>query len=215
MPEIGIGFIPDVGGTYLLGRAPGLLGDHAALIAAPFSGADAIAMGFADHCVPHDRIARFTQAVIDDGVDGALAAYATEPPASSLLVQREWIHDCYAADTVADIVAALRDNDAKPANDAADLIATRCPTALTVTLVAVRRAAKLDALEDALRQEYRTSCASLRSHELVEGIRAQIVDKDRNPKLFPASLAAVIAADVESYFAPADPDLAFGDEEQP
>ena len=215
MPEIGIGFSPDVGGTYLLGRAPGLLGDHAALIAAPFSGADAIAMGFADHCVPHDRIARFTQAVIDDGVDGALAAYATEPPSSSLLVQREWIHDCYAADTVADIVAALRDNDAKPAHDAADLIATRSPTALAMMLVAVRRAAKLDMLEDALRQEYRTSCASLRSHDLVEGIRAQIVDKDRNPKLFPASLAAVIAADVESYFAPADPDLAFGDEEQP
>ena len=57
MPEVGIGFIPDVGGTYLLSRAPGLLGLHAALTGAPFSGADAIAMGFADHFVPHDKLA--------------------------------------------------------------------------------------------------------------------------------------------------------------
>ena len=59
MPEVGIGFIPDVGGTYILSRAPGLLGHHAALTGAPFSGADAIAMGFADHFVPHDKAGRF------------------------------------------------------------------------------------------------------------------------------------------------------------
>ena len=69
MPEVGIGFIPDVGGTYLLSRAPGLLGLHAALTGAPFSGADAIAMGFADHYVPHDQLDDFTQAVVTDGVD--------------------------------------------------------------------------------------------------------------------------------------------------
>ncbi len=86
---------------------------------------------------------------------------------------------------------ALRDHDAGPATDAADLIVTRSPTALAVTLAAVRRAAELDTLEDVLRQEYRTSCASLRSHDLVEGIRAQLIDKDRNPKWSPPSLAAV------------------------
>ena len=158
MPEVGIGFIPDVGGTYLLSRAPGLLGLHAALTGAPFSGADAIAMGFADHYVPHDKLADFTQAVIADGVDAALAAHAVEPPASPLLAQRHWIDECYAGETVADIVAALRGHDAGPANDAANLIATRSPISLAVALEAVRRAAKLDTLEDVLRQEYRTSC---------------------------------------------------------
>ena len=73
----------------------------------------------------------------------------------------------------------------------------------------MRRAAKLDTLEDVLRQEYRVSCGSLRSHDLVEGIRAQLVDKDRNPQWSPASLGQVSAADVEAYFAPADPDLSF------
>lgn len=209
MPEVGIGFIPDVGGTYLLARAPGLLGLHAALTGAPFAGADAIAMGFADHYLPHDTLADFTAEVVADGVDAALAAHTIQPPASAMLAQRHWIDECYAGETVADIVAALRGHDAGPADDAANLIATRSPISVSVALEAVRRAARLDTLEDVLQQEYRTSCGSLRSPDLVEGIRAQVIDKDRNPKWSPASLAAVTTADVEAYFAPADRELEF------
>ena len=157
MPEVGIGFIPDVGGAYLLSRAPGSLGLHAALTGAPFSGADAIALGFADHYVPHDKLDALRQAIAADGVESAIAVHAVEPPASQLAAQRDWIDDCYAGDTVADIVAALRGHGAGPANDAANLIATRSPIALSVTLEAVRRAAKLDTLEDVLAQDYRVS----------------------------------------------------------
>lgn len=209
MPEVGIGFIPDVGGVYLLSRAPGGLGLHAALTGAPFSGADAIAMGFADHYVPHGDVEAFRRAVVSDGVEDALAKYATEPPASELAAQRDWIDECYAGDTVGDMVAALRGHDAGPAEDAANLIATRSPIALSVTLAAVRRAAKLATLKDILVQDYRVSSASLRSHDLVEGIRAQLIDKDRNPQWSPAQLSAVTAADVEAYFAPVDDDLSF------
>ena len=209
MPEVGIGFIPDVGGAYLLSRAPGWLGLHAALTGAPFSGADAIALGFADHFVPHDKLDALRQSIAEVGTDEAIAAHAVEPPPSELAAQHEWIDECYAGDTVSDIVAALRAHGAGPANDAADLIATRSPIALSVTLEAVRRAAKLDTLEDVLAQDYRVSSASLRSHDLVEGIRAQLVDKDRNPKWSPASLAEVTAADVEAYFAPVDDELKF------
>ncbi|OBB94298.1 enoyl-CoA hydratase/isomerase family protein [Mycobacterium sp. 852002-40037_SCH5390672] len=209
MPEVGIGFIPDVGGVYLLSRAPGGLGLHAALTGAPFSGADAIAMGFADHYVPHGDVEAFRRAVVTDDVENALAKYAVEPPPSELAAQREWIDECFAGDTVEDIVAALRGHDAGPANDSANLIATRSPIALSVTLGAVRRAAKLETLKDVLVQDYRVSSASLRSHDLVEGIRAQLIDKDRNPKWSPAQLSAVTAADVEAYFAPVDDDLSF------
>ncbi|OBB86130.1 3-hydroxyisobutyryl-CoA hydrolase [Mycobacterium colombiense] len=209
MPEVGIGFIPDVGGVYLLSRAPGGLGLHAALTGAPFSGADAIAMGFADHYVPHGDVEAFRRAVVSDGVQDALAKYATEPPASELAAQRNWIDECYSGDTVEDIVAALRGHDAGPADDAANLIATRSPIALSVTLAAVRRAAKLATLKDVLVQDYRVSSASLRSHDLVEGIRAQLIDKDRNPQWSPAQLPAVTATDVEAYFAPVDDDLSF------
>ena len=209
MPEVGIGFIPDVGGTFLLSRAPGNLGLHAALTGAPFSGADAIALGFADHYVAGNDLAAFTATIVTDGVDAALRDHAQDPPPSQLAAQRDWIDHCYAGETVSDIVAALRGHDGAPANDAAGLIATRSPIALAVTLAAVRRAATLGTLEEVLMQEYRVSCASLRSHDLVEGIRAQLVDKDRNPKWSPASLGAVTDDDVNAYFAPADPDLTF------
>jgi enoyl-CoA hydratase len=209
MPEVGIGLIPDVGGTLILSRAPGLLGLHAALTGANFDGADAIALGFADHFVPHDKLHDFKKAIVADGIDAALAAYTQEPPPSQLLAQRDWIDDCYAGDTAEDIIAALRGRGAGPADDAANLIATRSPISVSVALQAIRRAAKLDTLEDVLRQEYRTSCGASRSHDLVEGIRAQVIDKDRNPKWSPASLAAVTTADVEAYFAPADRELEF------
>jgi len=209
MPEVGIGFIPDVGGTYLLSRAPGQLGIHAALTGAPFSGADAIALGFADHFVPQADLPAFKDTVISDGPDAALAAYAQQPPASDLVAQRNWIDECYAAGTVADILANLRGHAAEPARAAADLIATRSPIALTVTLEAVRRVAELSTLEEALRQEFRVSVASLKSHDLVEGIRAQLVDKDRNPQWSPATLADCTPEAVAAYFVSADPDITF------
>jgi enoyl-CoA hydratase len=209
MPEVGIGFVPDVGGTYLLSRAPGLLGLHAALTGATLSGADAIAMGFADHYVPHAKLPEFTNAIVTDSIDAALEAHAVRPPASPLVAQRNWIDECYAGETVADIVDSLRGHDAPAANDAAAVIATRSPTALAVTLQAVRRAANLGTLEEVLEQEYRVSCATLHSHDLVEGIRAQLIDKDRDPKWSPVSLAAVSDADVETFFASTGEDLSF------
>jgi enoyl-CoA hydratase len=208
MPEVGIGLVPDVGGAFLLSRAPGALGLHAALTGAPFSGADAIVMGFADNYVPHGELEALTAAIVSDGVEGAIARYAVDPPASELAAQRDWIDACYAGDTVADILAALRRHGG-PAQDAADLISSRSPIAVSVALQAVRRAAKLEKLEDVLVQDYRVSSASARSHDLVEGIRAQIIDKDRNPKWSPATLAEVSAAAVDAYFAPVDDDLSF------
>ena len=146
---------------------------------------------------------------VAESPEAAVTAFAHDPPPSALAAQREWIDHCYAGETVAEIVAALRGHADQHANDAADLIATRSPIALAVTLASVRRAAGLATLEDVLVQEYRVSCASLRSHDLVEGIRAQLVDKDRNPMWSPPSLEAVTDDDVNAYFAEADPDLTF------
>jgi enoyl-CoA hydratase len=209
MPEVGIGFIPDVGGTFILARTPGLLGVHAALTGAPFSGADAIVMGFADHFVPHDDLSAFSDTLDAEGVDAAVAKHAKESPPSPLLAQQEWIDECYAAETAADIVAALKAHGSAEAAAAADLIASRSPVAVSVTLEAVRRAKDLSTLEDVLRQEFRTSCSALRSHDLVEGIRALLVDKDKNPQWQPGSLNAVTSEDIEAYFVSADPDITF------
>lgn len=159
--------------------------------------------------MPHAALEAFTGAIIADGVDSALAAHAAEAPASQLAAHRDWIDECYAHETVAQIVGALAGHASPDANAAAELIGTRSPVACAVTLEAVRRAGQLATLEDVLIQEYRVSCASLRSHDLVEGIRAQLVDKDRNPQWSPATLAEVTTADIEAYFVPAEPDLTF------
>ncbi|MCV7301313.1 enoyl-CoA hydratase/isomerase family protein [Mycobacterium barrassiae] len=209
MPEVGIGFVPDVGGTYLLSRAPGLIGLHAALTGTAFSGSDAIAIGFADHYVPSAMLGAFERAIPTEGIEAALSAYTVRPPTSHLLEQRSWIDECYAGDTVGEIVDNLCAHRSAEASDAASIIATRSPTALTVTLQAVRRAGNLRSLEEVLRQEYRVSCAALRSQDFVEGIRAQLIDKDRNPRWSPASLEAVSDDNVEQFFATTE-NIAFG-----
>lgn len=202
MPETAIGFVPDVGGTWLLSRAPGELGTHLALTAALASGSDAIALGLADHFLPSDRLPALVGSLAGTGAAEAIRALAETPPPSALLTQRAWIDDCYASDDVGAIVAALQHSPVEAAREAAALILTRSPTALAVTLASLRRARRLPTLDEVLDQEYRVTLRFLQRSELQEGIRAQVIDKDRNPRWSPASLGEVTQASVDAYFAP-------------
>ncbi|MFI0980611.1 enoyl-CoA hydratase/isomerase family protein [Streptomyces sp. NPDC021093] len=202
MPETGIGFVPDVGGTYLLALAPGELGTHLALTGAAVGAADALLCGLADHFVPYENLPRLLADLAVRPVHEALVPYVREAPPGELAGHRPWIDACYRADTVEEILARLRAHGARAAAEAADTLATKSPTALKVTLAALRRARGLGPLERVLEQEYRISCAALASHDLTEGIRAQVVDKDRRPHWAPAALVEVTGADVERYFAP-------------
>lgn len=198
MPETRIGFSPDVGGTWLLTRAPGELGTYLALNGSAMSGADAIACGFADYYVPSDRLPHLIQALgerADPGSPGEVVLLFDEtPPASELEQQREWIDRCYAAGSVPEIVARLRAEPGAEAAAAADELESLSPMALTVALAAVRRARDLGSLREALAQEYRTSTWLAEQPDLVEGIRAQLVDKDRSPRWVPSTLRSVPAS---------------------
>jgi len=200
MPETRIGLVPDVGGSHLLAHAPGELGTHLGLTAASMSAGDALLCGFADHCVPAAALAEFTAASAEADPAEAVRRYATEAPPSELAVQREWIDACYAADTVEEIVERLLSSGVPEAKEAAEQILAKSPTALKVTLAALRRAREHTTLAQTLDQEYRVSCAALETPDLVEGIRAQVVDKDRNPRWSPARLTEV--TDVDRFFAP-------------
>ncbi|RKE22337.1 enoyl-CoA hydratase/isomerase family protein [Streptomyces sp. TLI_171] len=198
MPETRIGLVPDVGGSRLLALAPGELGTHLALTAATMTGADAVYCGFADHYVRSAALPALTAAL---AAGEPITPFAEPAPPSELAEQREWIDHCYAADTVEEILARLEATGLPAAKDAAEQLHAKSPTMLKVTLAALRRARALPSLAAALDQEYRISCAALAHHDLVEGIRAQVVDKDRNPQWRPAALAEVTAADVERFFA--------------
>ncbi|GCD94560.1 3-hydroxyisobutyryl-CoA hydrolase [Embleya hyalina] len=202
MPETGIGFVPDVGGTYLLSRAPGELGTHLALTAGAIGAADAILCGLADHFVPSDRLPALLDALAAGDPAGAAARHAEPAPAGVLAERRAWIDACYAADRVEEILDRLLDSGEPAAKEAAEQIAAKSPTALKVTLAALRRARRAESLGAVLDQEYRVSCAAVTTPDLVEGVRAQVVDKDRRPRWSPATLAEVAAADVEAFFAP-------------
>ncbi len=210
MPEVGIGLVPDVGGTFLLSRAPGEVGTHLALTATGIGAGDAIACGLADHFVPSDRLVDFVDALAV-GVDHAVGAFALTAPPVEMMGERNWIDGCYAVDTVEEVVARLLDLGSPQAKDAAEQILGKSPTAVKVTLRALRRARDLPSLDRVLAQEYRVSTACLRSPDLVEGIRAQVIDKDRAPHWSPATLEEVTDAVVEDHFAPlGDRELVLG-----
>ncbi|WP_225830516.1 enoyl-CoA hydratase/isomerase family protein [Streptomyces sp. NK08204] len=202
MPETGIGFVPDVGGTHLLALTPGELGTHLALTGAQIGAGDALLCGLADHYVPSAALGAFVEDLADMPVRDALVRHAQPPPPGQLAEWQDWIDACYAAGTVEEIVRRLLDHGCPDAKETAETLFSKSPTALKVTLAAQRRARHLGTLERVLDQEYRVSCAALSTPDLVEGIRAQVIDKDRNPRWSPATLAEVTDAHVERFFAP-------------
>ena len=215
MPETRIGFTPDVGGSWLLARAPGELGVHLALNSRTMDAADALHAGFADAFVPSERLPHLLQALAeraDPGTPAEIVMLFDETPGpSALALARDWVDACYSAPTVREIITRLRafaggtadaassafpEHPLDPAASAyagaaADELETLSPTALTVTLESVRRARTLPRLEDALEQEFRLVSWFIEQHDLREGIRAQVIDKDRSPRWSPSTLEDV------------------------
>ncbi|WP_022885045.1 3-hydroxyisobutyryl-CoA hydrolase [Glaciibacter superstes] len=201
MPETRIGFCPDVGGTWLLSRSPGELGTYLGLGAATMTAADAIAAGFADYFVPSARLPGLVQALAERADPGSPAEivllFDETPAASELESRRRWIDDCFAADSVLEIIAKLKRHGEPEARDAAEELEGLSPTALAVTLAALREVRELSTLRAALELEYRTCSWLIEQPDLVEGIRAQVIDKDRSPRWTPPTLAELPADTAE------------------
>ncbi|MEV3951975.1 enoyl-CoA hydratase/isomerase family protein [Streptomyces halstedii] len=206
MPETGIGFVPDVGGTRLLATAPGELGTHLALTGRTVDAAGALLCGLADHFVPSHRLPDLVQTLsrcaAPAEVTETVRRYAAPAPDAELAAHRAWIDRCYTAGTVEEIIERLADDGAPEAGQTARELLDLPPTSLKVTLEAVRRARRLDSLEAALDQEFRVSCRAFDGHDLVEGVRARIIDKDRSPTWDPARLGDVTADEVARHFQP-------------
>ena len=194
MPETGIGFIPDVGGSWLLTRDGGA-GVYMALSGASVTAADAIHVGLADLLIDSSDIPRLRQDLgriesVED-VDLVLSNLARAPNEGGLESQKPLLDAAMAHDRVEDMIAALNGGDCDFARRAASEIEQKSPTSLRLTHELLKRASRSDSLQDCLVNEFRVACRLLHSHDLFEGVRAAIVDKDRSPRWFPATLAQV------------------------
>lgn len=203
MPETTIGFSPDVGGTYLLGRAPRRLGLHAGLTGTHLDAADAIALGLADAQIAAEHMCDLIDALSSETVEEVLPRFTVEPEPSGLAAAADWIDVAYAEETAEGILTKLDElgEEIPEAAQAAETLRGRSPVALKVALRAIRAGAQLS-LEGALIQEHTIGMHALRSHDFREGIRAQVVDKDRSPRWDPASLEGVDQELVDHYFTP-------------
>jgi enoyl-CoA hydratase len=205
MPEVTLGLAPDVGGLLLFARAPGEVGTHLALTGARIGGHDAVYCGFADHVVDSARL----PALLDSLVPcGATPPIVNRRGVAELARHRPWIDACYTGDTVESILDRLHARPEPAAHDAARSIEAASPTAVKVTLRAVRAARSMSGIEECLRQDFRLCSRFLRHPDLREGIRAAIIDKDRAPRWDPALLAAVTPQIVAEFFVPLDEELA-------
>lgn len=214
MPETGIGLIPDVGGTHALSRLPGEIGTWLALTGAQIRAADCIYAGIATHFVPSERldVLRDLLAAAEEPIDEVLATLDAPAPAvpgvTPLEAYRDGIDFHFAHDTVEDILASLDQGDAW-AREQAAIIRRMSPTSCKLTLLGLRMAADVE-IEEALVNEYRMVCAIRHGHDFFEGIRAQLIDKDRNPVWNPATLEGVSEAEVARHLLePEGGDLTF------
>jgi enoyl-CoA hydratase len=208
MPETGIGLFPDVGVAWAFARLPDEIGMYLGLTGRSIGRADAYRLGLATHCVPAARFEEVRAGLADaDPVDDLLDACHEEPGPGELEPWRTVIARCFAGDSVEEILARLAAETGAAgawARAVIEELGTRSPTSLKITHRHIRTARTLD-LRATLAQDFRLGCRLLEAHDFYEGVRAQLIDRDRAPKWQPATLAEVSDGAVDACFASLGP----------
>lgn len=208
MPEVKVGFFPDVGATWFLGRLPGEMGTYLALSGRAIGREDALALGLVTHCVSAEAFAQIRAGLADaEPIDPLIDARHVDPGVGELADRRAVIDRHFAHDSVGEIVAALereRGGQADWCRELALEILSHAPMSLAVALAQMRYARKGD-LRAALGLEYRLACHMLTRPDLAEGVRALLIDKDRAPRWSPANSKDVPAHEVAALFDDAHP----------
>ena len=208
MPEVGLGFFPDVGGTWLLSRSPGEIGTYFGLTGQTMNGPDAIHAKFADAVVPAAKWPELREALTKVGA-GATAAeisklinsFATGDAAGPVAAKQMMIDALFGFDRMEDIVAALTRDGSEFALATLKTLNEKSPRGMVVTLKLLRLARTARSLEECLVREYRAALEVFASDDFREGVRAAVIDKDRSPKWSPPRIEDVTPAMVAPYFA--------------
>ena len=203
MPECGIGLVPDVGGSLMLARAPGHAGEYLALTAARMGPADAIFAGFADHFLPEADWPALKVRLVETGDAGVVAQAARPAPESPLSAEAEVIDRLFAGPDLAAIHAALTAGTGDVAGRALKAVNRNSPLSMACALEMIRRLRTGGTgIREALALEYRFTHRALPEADFLEGVRAQIIDKDRAPRWRHAAPGDVTAAEVAHMLAP-------------
>jgi enoyl-CoA hydratase len=210
MPETGIGFFPDVGGTYFLPRLNDGLGRYMALTGGRLDGGDCVAEGLADAYLPVAKTDALIATLADAGdVDAAIASVAEPAPEGRLSADRAHVAKHFTKPSLQAVLTSLSDSAGEWAAKQVKALRSKSPLAVALAWEQLERGAKLD-FESCLTLEYRIALHSFQLGEFREGVRALIVDKDNQPKWRDARIEDVSTADVQAHFqAPAIGDLTF------
>lgn len=208
MPETGIGFFPDVGGTYFLPRMPRKTGVYCALSAGQLRQADALASGVLTHAVAQEDLSELQSALeTADDVDALLERFQVSPEAGPVEKNGELIEQAFSASSVEEVLGRLDNSGEEFAKKTAEAIRGKSPTSVLITFEQMKRGAMLT-FNECMKLEYRIVSQILKGKDFFEGIRAVVVDKDLSPKWQPNQLAQVDRAGLASYFEePFDGDL--------
>ncbi|MCL7021591.1 hypothetical protein MKW94_013658 [Papaver nudicaule] len=218
MPETLIGVVPDVGASFFLSRLPGFFGEYVGLTGAKLDGVEMLACGLATHFVPSIKLSLLNEALnkvnTSDPViiSAVIDEFSEQPPLKERSAYRrlDIIDRCFSQRTVEYVVSALEIDSVKAEDawisEAVHWMKKASPLTLKVFLKSIRRG-RLQGLNQCLAQEYRTSSHGLQDgQDTFEGIRANLVRKDHNPKWVPSRLELVTDEMVDLYFSKVDDD---------
>ena len=208
MPEVGIGFFPDVGATWFLPRMPGEVGTYCGLTGERLRAGDGVATGLATHHIAAARFPELIDALCGNvPVDATLAAFADPVSETPVMAKRGLVDRLFVGGHVEDILIRLDAEsssgslEAAWAEKSAATIRTKSPLSLKIALEQMRRGATWS-FDMCMQAEFRIVSRVVRGRDFYEGIRAVIIDKDNAPRWQPATLAEATAEEVARHFAP-------------
>ena len=208
MPEVGLGFFPDVGGTWLLSHSPGEIGTYFGLTGQTMNGPDAIYARFADAVVPSSQLPVLRNVLTEvrpgtasSEVGALIDDFATGESAGPVAATEPRIDAWFGHDRMEDIFAALQRDGSELARATFRTLNEKSPRGMVVTLKLLRLARASSSLEQCLAREYRAALEVFRSDDFREGVRAAVIDKDRNPKWSPSRVEDVTPEMTAPYFA--------------
>ncbi|MDA8585680.1 enoyl-CoA hydratase/isomerase family protein [Rhodobacteraceae bacterium] len=202
MPECGIGLVPDVGGSLLLARAPGRIGEYMGTTSYRMDARDAIFAGFADYYIAEANWPALITELEQTGDWTKIDAAALPIPSGKLEEAQPQIDAFFAGETLRDILTLLARSDDVWASATLQRLATQAPLATASTIELIHRVRTTDRIETALTNEYRYVHRAAEQGDFREGIRAAIIDKDKAPKWQHGALDAVTPSNVSTMLMP-------------